>query len=104
MSPTRRPSVLSWIRVQAELSPLSILVNTAGVGGGEEPALDLSIEDFDATFAGNVRRTYFAAREAAKRMIEAKVEGRSVNIASIASHAVMPGFPHTAARRRRWPC
>lgn len=78
-------------QVQGELGPLSILVNNAGVGG-EGLALDLSIEDFDATFAVNVRGTFFAAREAAKRMIAAKVEGRIVNIASIASHTVLPGL------------
>lgn len=73
------------------LGAVSILINNAGVGG-EGLALDLSIEDFDATFAVNVRGTFFAAREAAKRMIAAKIEGRIVNIASIASHTVLPGL------------
>lgn len=75
----------------AQLGPLSILINNAGVGG-EGLALDLSIEDFDATFAVNVRGTYFAAREAARRMIAAGIEGRIVNIGSIASHTVLPGL------------
>lgn len=78
-------------KVQAELGGLDILINNAGVGG-EGLALDISIEDFDQTFAVNVRGTFFAAREAAKRMIAAKVEGRIVNIASIASHTVLPGL------------
>lgn len=78
-------------RVQAQLGSIGILVNNAGVGG-EGLALDLSIEDFDATFDVNVRGTFFAAREAARRMIAAKVEGRIVNIASIASHTVLPGL------------
>lgn len=78
-------------RVQEQLGPVSLLINNAGVGG-EGLALDLSIEDFDATFAVNVRGTYFAAREAAKRMIAAGIEGRIVNIASIASHTVLPGL------------
>lgn len=75
----------------AQLGPINILINNAGVGG-EGLALDLSIEDFDATFAVNVRGTYFAAREAAKRMIAAGIEGRIVNIGSIASHTVLPGL------------
>jgi NAD(P)-dependent dehydrogenase (short-subunit alcohol dehydrogenase family) len=77
--------------VQSQLGPIDILVNNAGVGG-EGLALDISIEDFDATIAVNVRGTFFAAREAARRMIAAKVEGRIVNIASIASHTVLPGL------------
>ena len=77
--------------IQAELGPIGILVNNAGVGG-EGLALDLSIEDFDQTFDVNVRGTFFAAREAARRMIAAGVEGRIVNIASIASHTVLPGL------------
>lgn len=78
-------------RIQDELGPATILVNNAGVGG-EGLALDLSVEAFDNTFAVNVRGTYFAAREAARRMIAAGVEGRILNIASIASHTVLPGL------------
>ncbi|MCR5875713.1 SDR family NAD(P)-dependent oxidoreductase [Phenylobacterium sp. J426] len=77
--------------IQAKLGTIEILVNNAGVGG-EGLALDISIEDFDNTFAVNVRGTYFAAVEAARRMIAAGVEGRIVNIGSIASHTVLPGL------------
>ena len=78
-------------KVQEELGPLGILVNNAGMGG-EGMALDVSIEDFDATFAVNVRGTFFAAREAARRMLASGTEGRIINIASIASHTVLPGL------------
>jgi NAD(P)-dependent dehydrogenase (short-subunit alcohol dehydrogenase family) len=78
-------------RAAAELGTIDILVNNAGVGG-EGMALDLTIEEFDTTFNVNVRATYFAAREAAARMMAAKVEGRIINIASIASHTVLPGL------------
>ena len=78
-------------RAAGELGVIDILVNNAGVGG-EGMALDLSIEAFDATFDVNVRGTYFAAREAAARMLAARVEGRIINIASIASHTVLPGL------------
>ena len=77
--------------IQKALGPVSILVNNAGVGG-EGLALELSVEAFDATFAVNVRGTYFAAVEAARRMIAAGVEGRILNIGSIASHTVLPGL------------
>lgn len=78
-------------QIQAELGPIGILVNNAGMGG-EGMALDVSIADFDATFAVNVRGTFFAAREAARRMMAKGIEGRIINIASIASHTVLPGL------------
>lgn len=78
-------------RIERELGPIDVLVNNAGVGG-EGLALDLSVEAFDNTFAVNVRGTYFAAVEAARRMIARGAEGRIVNIASIASHTVLPGL------------
>ena len=81
--------------VEAALGPLTILVNNAGVGG-EGLALEVSVEDWDNTFAVNVRGTFLAAREAARRMIASGVaergDGRIVNIASIASHTVLPGL------------
>jgi len=81
--------------IEAALGPISILVNNAGVGG-EGLALDISVEDFDQTFAVNVRGTFFAAQQAARRMIASGVaergEGRIVNLASIASQTVLPGL------------
>ncbi|WP_374470488.1 SDR family NAD(P)-dependent oxidoreductase [Phenylobacterium sp.] len=80
---------------EAALGPIGVLVNNAGVGG-EGLALDLSVEAFDNTFAVNVRGTFFAAQAAARRMIASGVaergEARIVNIASIASHTVLPGL------------
>ena len=78
-------------RIAAELGPIDILVNNAGVGG-DGLALDVSIEDFDATFAVNVRGAFFAGRELARRVIARGGEGRILNIASIASHTVLPGL------------
>ena len=78
-------------RTQKELGGLDILVNNAGVGG-EGLALELSVEDFDATFGVNVRGVFFAAQQAARRMIATGTEGRILNIASIASHTVLPGL------------
>jgi NAD(P)-dependent dehydrogenase (short-subunit alcohol dehydrogenase family) len=82
-------------QAESALGPLSILVNNAGVGG-EGAALSISVEDFDQTFAVNVRGVFFAAREAAKRMIahgEAQAgRARIINIASIAATTVLPGL------------
>lgn len=81
--------------VEAVLGPVSILVNNAGVGG-EGVALEISLEDLDRTFAVNVRGTFIAAREAARRMLASGVaergDGRILNIASIASETALPGL------------
>lgn len=83
-------------RAEAALGPLSILVNNAGVNI-EASALDMSVEDWDAMYAVNVRAPFVASREAARRMIASGVaergEGRIVNIASITAFKVMPGLP-----------
>lgn len=80
---------------QAALGPLSVLVNNAGVGG-DGMATELSVETWDQTFNVNVRGVYFAAREAALRMMDNGVaeagEARIINIASIASFEVLPGL------------
>lgn len=81
--------------VEAAYGPISILVNNAGVGG-EGLALDISVEDWDRTFDVNVRGVFFSAQQAARRMIASGVaergDARIVNIASIASHTVLPGL------------
>ncbi|WP_203294700.1 SDR family NAD(P)-dependent oxidoreductase [Maricaulis parjimensis] len=82
-------------RVEAELGPLSIMINNAGVGG-DGMALDMSPEYFDQTFAVNVRGVYFGAREAARCMLangsaEAG-QARIINIASIAAFTQLPGL------------
>lgn len=82
-------------RAQAELGPISILVNNAVVGG-DGAALSLPVDRFDQTFDVNVRGVYFAAREAAKRMLDsgtaAAGDARIVNIASIAGLVQLPGL------------
>jgi len=81
--------------VEAELGPLSIMVNNAGVSG-EGLALDLSIEDIERTFDVNLKAVFVGAREAARRMIASGVaardEARIINIASVAAFTVLPGL------------
>jgi NAD(P)-dependent dehydrogenase (short-subunit alcohol dehydrogenase family) len=81
--------------VEAALGPISILINNAGVGGAGQ-ALEMTVETFDQTFDVNVRGVYFAAQEAAKRMIASGVAereaGRIVNIASVAATTNLPGL------------
>ncbi|MES2725322.1 MAG: SDR family NAD(P)-dependent oxidoreductase, partial [Pseudomonadota bacterium] len=85
----------AFAEIEAGLGPVSILVNNAGVGG-EGLALDLSIEEWDRTFDVNVRGVFFAAQAAARLMFANGTaeagQARIVNIASIASHTVLPGL------------
>lgn len=65
-------------RTVTELGGLDILVNNAGVAL-MAPLPDFKLEDFDKTFAINVRAVFVAAQAAAKHMKEG---GRIINIGS----------------------
>jgi NAD(P)-dependent dehydrogenase (short-subunit alcohol dehydrogenase family) len=72
-------------RAIAAAAPFEILVNNAGMN---RPALlpDVTVEDFDAIFALNVRAAYFMAQAVAKRLIEAKLPGSIINVSSQMGH------------------
>lgn len=81
--------------VERALGPVSVVINNAGVDAPGR-AVDLAVEDWDRTFAVNVRGTFLVAQEAARRMIARGVaergDGRIVNIASIAAEMPLPGL------------
>jgi NAD(P)-dependent dehydrogenase (short-subunit alcohol dehydrogenase family) len=68
-------------RAVAGAAPFQILVNNAGMN---RPALlpDVTVEDFDAIFALNVRAAFFVAQAVARRLVEAKLPGSIINISS----------------------
>lgn len=63
--------------------PADILVNNSGVTATKR-LLDVEPEDFDPIIATNLRGAFFVAQAAARRMVEAGVAGRIVNVASAA--------------------
>ena len=65
-------------RTVRELGGLDILVNNAGIGAFA-PIEALRLEDFDRTFAINVRAVFIATQAAVKHMTEG---GRVINIGS----------------------
>jgi NAD(P)-dependent dehydrogenase (short-subunit alcohol dehydrogenase family) len=69
----------------AAATPFQILVNNAGMN---RPALlpDVTVEDFDAIFALNVRAAYFMAQAVARRLTEAKLPGSIINMSSQMGH------------------
>ena len=73
--------------VGSELGAIDILVNNAGLGP-ENPAEDVTEEDFDLTFDVNVKGLFFASQAAARVMSERG--GRSVNMSSQAGLVALP--------------
>jgi NAD(P)-dependent dehydrogenase (short-subunit alcohol dehydrogenase family) len=69
----------------ARAEPFNVLVNNAGTNR-PKPLLDVTVEDFDAVMALNVRAAYFVAQAVARRLIEAKQPGSIVNISSQMGH------------------
>jgi len=66
-------------------APFQILVNNAGMN---RPALlpDVTVEDFDAIFALNVRAAFFVAQAVARRLVAAKLPGSVINVSSQMGH------------------
>jgi NAD(P)-dependent dehydrogenase (short-subunit alcohol dehydrogenase family) len=69
----------------AGAEPFQILVNNAGMN---RPAHlpDVTVSDFDAIFALNVRAAFFMAQAVALRLIEAKLPGSIINVSSQMGH------------------
>ncbi len=68
---------------------LDVLVNNAGLGP-ENPAEDVTPDDFALTFDVNVRGTFFASQAAGRVMIE-QGQGRIINLGSQAGLVALPG-------------
>jgi NAD(P)-dependent dehydrogenase (short-subunit alcohol dehydrogenase family) len=77
------------------LGGIDVLVNNAGLSTAG-PALELTAEQFDVTFAVDVRAAFLASQEAARRMGEG---GVIVNITSIHETTPRPGLAVYAAAK-----
>jgi NAD(P)-dependent dehydrogenase (short-subunit alcohol dehydrogenase family) len=67
------------------LGPVTILVNNAGIPDAQR-ATKMSIDLIDRVLDTNVRAPYVLSCEVARRLMEAKLPGRIVNIASAAAY------------------
>lgn len=75
--------------IEAELGPITVLVNNAGVSG-VTTFLDMPVEDFDRVIDINVRGVFLCAQGAGRRMVASGTQGAIVNIGSITG---VNGFP-----------
>ena len=77
-----------FYRTQETYSQIDILVNNAGVIL-YKPLAEVTEAEFDNLFAINVKGTFFACQEAAKRMAEG---GRIVNFSSSTTAMLLPTY------------
>ena len=75
-------------RTQETYSQIDIIVNNAGVTL-YKPVAEVTEAEFDNLFAINVKGTFFACQEAAKRMAEG---GRIVNFSSSTTAMLLPTY------------
>ena len=71
-----------------QFGKLDILVNNAGIIF-IKPVSETTEEDFDRIFAVNVKGTFFACREAAKRLAD---NGRIINLSSSTTARLLPTY------------
>ncbi|HYU12901.1 MAG TPA: glucose 1-dehydrogenase [Stellaceae bacterium] len=86
---TRQDSIAAAIvAAEAQLGPLSILVNNAGVVVSK-PLFEHTEEDWDHVIDTNLKGAWLMARDFAHHLVELKRPGRIINISSIlASHTI----------------
>lgn len=70
-------------RLEADLGPVDVLVNNAGIAGSGQPTHEASEADFDSVFSVNVRATFLCSKAVLGRMVEAGRTGVIVNVSSI---------------------
>lgn len=72
------------------LTPVSILVNNAGLALGVDPGHALAMADLDAMLAVNVRALVYLTRQLTPGMV-ARDAGHVINISSVAGHTAYGG-------------
>lgn len=82
--------------IEADLGPVEVLVNNAGVSIGN-PAFDVTDEEWRTVFATNVDGVWHCSRRVARTMRDRGIRGRIVNIGSISAQIVnqprwQPGY------------
>jgi NAD(P)-dependent dehydrogenase (short-subunit alcohol dehydrogenase family) len=76
---------------EREAGPVGILVNNAGLNV-QSSASALSEADYDRIMNTNVKGAFFVVQAVGTRMVEHKIKGRIVNVASIGAFKALPGL------------
>lgn len=90
--------VAAFERVTGTVGVPSIVVNNAGIA---EPALFLKTnrDSLDRTFATNFFGAWEVCREAARRLVEARLSGSLINVASVLGIGAAPGYAAYSASK-----
>jgi NAD(P)-dependent dehydrogenase (short-subunit alcohol dehydrogenase family) len=96
---TKQESVREAIvTAEAQLGPLSVLVNNAGVVVSK-PLFEHTEEDWDHVVDTNLKGAWLAAREFAHHLVELKRPGRIINISSILASRTIGRVPAYCAAK-----
>ena len=83
---SRREDAEAWVdRTEAELGPIALLVNNAGIGGPRKPFFEVAAEEWWHVFEVNVLGPFLCTQEVGRRMAE-RGGGRIVNVGSGGSY------------------
>lgn len=85
-------------RARRDAGPLGGLVNCAGIYPNT-PFLDVSVKEWDAVLAVNLRAPFLVTQAVARRMIADGGGGSIVNVSSTASRLARPGIAHYGASK-----
>jgi NAD(P)-dependent dehydrogenase (short-subunit alcohol dehydrogenase family) len=83
---------------QAELGPVSILVNNAG-GVFWSSILETSENGWDALYRSNLRHVFLCTQRVARGMVEAGIPGSVTSVTSIEGVRAAPGYAAYAAAK-----
>lgn len=83
--------VAGFDAAEAALGPINGIIANAGMNS-RALAADITAAEYDQVFAVNTRGVFLTAREGARRIMKAKVDGRIVLVASIGATKVLPGL------------